>query len=111
MLFLRVVIVKLTQLFGPHRRVYEWSECSEGEVKVGLDHIMCSMCHVRPQLFTQLLLNMSVLAAIDNNQSITDDRWEALSGVVWLLHSVLKPKQTLQNDLSFQTRKRKLLPK
>lgn len=45
-------------------------------MKVGLDHIMCSMCHVRPQLFTQLLLNMSVLAAIDNNQSITDDRWE-----------------------------------
>ncbi|XP_069180397.1 baculoviral IAP repeat-containing protein 6 isoform X6 [Procambarus clarkii] len=56
------------------RRVYEWSERSEGEVKVGLDHIMCSMCHIRPQLFTQLLLNMSVLTVIDNNQSITDDR-------------------------------------
>ena len=54
--------------------MYEWSERSEGEVKVGLDHIMCSMCHTRPPLFTQLLLNMSVLAAIDNNQSITDDR-------------------------------------
>lgn len=56
------------------RRVYEWSERVEGEVKIGLDHIMCSMCHVRPQLFTQLLLNMAVLTVIDNNQSITDDR-------------------------------------
>ncbi|XP_064112985.1 baculoviral IAP repeat-containing protein 6-like isoform X2 [Macrobrachium nipponense] len=56
------------------RHVYEWSERSEGELKIGLDHIMCSMCHVRPQLFTQLLINMSVLTVIDNNQSITDDR-------------------------------------
>lgn len=60
------------------RRVYEWSERSEGEVKVGLDHIMCSVCHIRPQLFTQLLLNMSVLTVIDNNQSITDDRWDLM---------------------------------
>ncbi|CAL4062959.1 unnamed protein product, partial [Meganyctiphanes norvegica] len=55
-------------------RVYIWSKHTEGEGKVGLDHIMCSMCHVRPQLFTQLLLNMNVLNVIDNNQSITDDR-------------------------------------
>ncbi|KAK7067357.1 Baculoviral IAP repeat-containing protein 6 [Halocaridina rubra] len=56
------------------RHVYEWSERSEGELKIGLDHIMCSMCHVRSQLFTQLLINLSVLTVIDNNQSITDDR-------------------------------------
>lgn len=75
--------------------MYEWSEYSEGEVKVGLDHIMCSMCHVRPQLFTQLLLNMSVLAAIDNNQSITDDRWESRSLLVLLPLIMLMPNQAL----------------
>ena len=55
--------------------IYKWSEQASGELKIGLDLIMCSMCHVQPSLFTQLLLNMSVLTMLDPNiTSLTDDR-------------------------------------
>ena len=52
-------------------RVWAWvGACGGGDVKAGLDHVLCAACHVRPQLFSLVLARLGV------HRSDTDDTKE-----------------------------------